>query len=98
MENTDEQKAEYKAQFGAKRQRQIVLIVPMVAAIGVLVFSEGKESVMGISGSTVGVIGLVLFVFGLAFSLLNWRCPSCDKYLGKGLSPKFCPKCGVELS
>jgi len=31
------------------------------------------------------------------FSLYNWRCPACNKYLGKQRSPKYCSKCGVAL-
>jgi DNA polymerase II large subunit len=34
----------------------------------------------------------------LAFSFLNWRCPSCNKYLGKAINPKFCSKCGTQLA
>jgi rRNA maturation endonuclease Nob1 len=33
----------------------------------------------------------------LIFSLFNWRCPSCNKYLGKAINAKFCAKCGVQL-
>jgi predicted RNA-binding Zn-ribbon protein involved in translation (DUF1610 family) len=33
----------------------------------------------------------------LVFSLRNWRCPACNKYLGKGTLPHYCPNCGVEL-
>jgi rubrerythrin len=33
----------------------------------------------------------------LIFSFVNWRCPACTRYLGRGWNPKFCPKCGVQL-
>ena len=32
----------------------------------------------------------------LIFSWQNWRCPACDRYLGK-YPGRFCPKCGVPL-
>jgi hypothetical protein len=45
--------------------------------------------------------GIGLFVAALAailiFTLQNWRCPACRKYLGKGAFPRFCPRCGVAL-
>lgn len=25
-----------------------------------------------------------------------WRCPACDRFLGRG-DPQFCPHCGVQL-
>ncbi len=31
------------------------------------------------------------------FSLANWRCPACGKYLPESWI-KFCSKCGVPLS
>ncbi len=33
----------------------------------------------------------------LVFTFQNWRCPACQKYLGKGGFPRFCPHCGVAL-
>jgi rubrerythrin len=45
----------------------------------------------------IGPVIVALVVGALVFSLKNWRCPACDKYLGKGISPSFCPKCGVAL-
>lgn len=63
-----------------------------------LVSSEGKDAVLGIPLAVVGPAAVVLILGGLGFSLYNWRCPACNKYLGKAMSPKFCAKCGVELS
>ena len=44
---------------------------------------------------------LIYFIAALQrailFSLYNWRCPACSKYLGKQRSPKYCSKCGVAL-
>jgi hypothetical protein len=34
---------------------------------------------------------------GLAVSIINWRCPSCNKYLGRSMGPKVCRKCGAKL-
>lgn len=40
---------------------------------------------------------VVLVISALAFSLWNWRCPACNRYLGKGARPRFCAKCGAPL-
>jgi rubrerythrin len=57
------------------------------------------------SGTTLGGVPLSLalpFAFVViagfvAFAFTNWRCPACNKYLGKTFNPSFCPKCGVAL-
>lgn len=33
----------------------------------------------------------------LVFTIFNWRGPSCNTYLGKGINPKYCSRCGIEL-
>lgn len=44
------------------------------------------------------LIVFMIFAFGvLIVSLINWRCPACRKYLGRGFPPTYCPKCGVQL-
>jgi hypothetical protein len=45
---------------------------------------------------TVGVfMAIVLGV--VIFSLTNWRCPECNRYLGKTFNPSFCAGCGTQL-
>jgi len=39
----------------------------------------------------------VLVAAAVIFSFANWRCPACNGYLGRGINPKFCSKCGTEL-
>ena len=33
----------------------------------------------------------------ILFHLWNWRCPSCQRYLGNWLFPRLCGRCGVPL-
>ena len=97
MEYTQEQKAHFKEQFAVRRKRQLMLAIPLVALILLITLSErGSRDVFGVPHQTIG-IGFFLFVAcALLFSFRNWRCPACDKYLGKGI-PRYCPRCGVEL-
>ena len=100
MEYTEEQKAAFKEEFALRRRRQIYVAVPLVAlglAFAFLVDEKAGTAPLGLPAGAVGpaFFGLVLAV--LVFSWRNWRCPACDRYLGKGMSPKFCPGCGAEL-
>jgi hypothetical protein len=100
MEHTEVQKASFKQEFAARRKRQIILAVPLVAiVIGVAVLGDERNggAVLGMPAAVVAPAFLVLVGGAIAFSFRNWRCPACDKYLGKGISPRFCPNCGVAL-
>ena len=99
MEYTEDQKAEFKREFAVRRKRQFMLAVPLVAIVLVVTLAgerRGSGDIFGIPRQTFGVGFFLLVAGGLLFSLRNWRCPACDKYLGKG-SPHFCPRCGVQL-
>jgi hypothetical protein len=99
MEHTEQQEAEFRQQFSIRRKRQIILAIPLVALmVGFAVLTdEGSGTIAGLPPSVAGP-GLIVLVAGaVVFSLKNWRCPACDRYLGKGMSPRFCPKCGVAL-
>src|SRR5262245_20854342 len=96
---THEQEAGFKQQFAMRRKRQVILAIPLVLAI-VGVVAAGDSLDRGLFGLPPAVLtgGFLLLVAGaLIFSFRNWRCPACDRYLGKHLGPSFCAKCGVRL-
>lgn len=94
---SETQKQEHKRVFAERRRRQIILIVPLVLVVVAIRFAK-HGNFLGLPESA-AVAGFLLFIAGaLAFSFYNWRCPACDAYLGKEISPNFCVKCGAELS
>lgn len=99
MPYTGEQEAEFKRQFAVRRRRQFILAVPVFAAFILVVFvrHSDQQELLGLPAATWGVAFMVLVAGALMFSLRNWRCPACDRYLGRQRNPKFCPKCGVAL-
>jgi len=96
---THAQQEEFQRQFGLRRRRQLLLAIPFIPIlIGVLVIREsGNGAVFGVPAEVWGPAFFLFAIGALLFSLWNWRCPACQKYLGKGISPRFCPKCGVAL-
>lgn len=91
-----------KAKFKARFIRQIIVAILLLPAIFVFVFVEKEQGValqqyLGLESAALlyGAVGLV--AVGLAFTLWNWRCPACNKYLKKEIYPKHCSGCGVEL-
>lgn len=100
MEYTEQQKATFKEQFKARRKRQLILAVPLVALFLSFAFLTDEKNNIAIPGVPREVIPPLLFavvIGALVFSLRNWRCPACNTYLGKGIGPRFCRKCGVAL-
>jgi amino acid transporter len=90
--------AEIIAEFKEKRTPQIMAIGPIILAfIGLLSVENNPTGIFGLPPITVLVGAFAVIIAVLVFSFLNWRCPSCNKYLGKAINPKFCSKCGVQL-
>jgi hypothetical protein len=86
-------------EFRRRRVRQLVAVVPFVAALIPLLMLEdaGPEGLFGIPAVAVAAVCGAVLIAGLIFSLVNWRCPACKGYLGKAISPRFCQKCGARL-
>src|SRR5262245_64179170 len=99
MPRTPSQQEEIQQLFALRRRRQILLAIPLIPIfIAVLVIRDQADTaVFGVPSVVWGPAFLALAVGALLFSLWNWRCPACEKYLGKSISPRFCPKCGVSL-
>jgi len=88
------------AAFKRRRRRQLALLVPVLLAfvcIVALAQIEG-DTIFGLPTVLIFAICLVVIVVGVIFSFFNWRCPACNSYLGRSLSPKFCWNCGVPLT
>ena len=99
MEHTEEQKAQVRTLFAIRRRRQLLLSLPLFVLIMGFAFLENGETgaIFGIPASMT-IPGILAVVVGaILFSLYNWRCPACNKYLGKQRSPQYCSKCGVAL-
>lgn len=100
MEYTERGKLSIKTEFAARRRNQIVVSIPLIAMIVLLVLSGDNpdQVILGMPATVWAPAFVILFTGGIGFSLFNWRCPACKKYLGKSINPKFCSKCGAALS
>ncbi len=95
---TSQQQQEIKEQFVARRKRQWVVAALFIPVFVLLVMSgEGKRAVFGIEVEALMPLVGIVVIGAVVFSLRNWRCPACNRYLGKNANPSFCLKCGVAL-
>ena len=97
---SEPRKREIQEEFKRRRGRQIALAIPLVPLILLRPWlrTHPPESMPWIGPIVGDAALLVCIVAALVFSLMNWRCPSCNGYLGRSISPRFCSKCGVQLT
>lgn len=85
------------AAFKQRRTRQYLTLVPTLAALLPIVFLD-LESELSNKHLVMAGLSVAVLVGTVVFSRYNWRCPSCNGYLGRSITHKFCPKCGVQLA
>lgn len=93
MEPNTESKPEIIAEFNRRRIRQVIAVIPVVSIMFPALTTADSDSPNQILLWIFYVVG-ILFI---AFTIKNWRCPSCNGWLGRGIGPNFCRKCGVRL-
>ncbi len=99
MDYTEVQLAGFRADFARRRKNQWIVSIPIGAILLGFIFTQdrGANTIFGLSAPVGGPIVLASVLGVLLYSLRNWRCPACDRYLGRSLNPRFCPHCGVAL-
>jgi len=100
MDYTEDQKARLRSEFAVRRRRQLFLSIPLAVfmiVILIMLDDKSKAPILGLPPSVVVVVFAVVMIAGIGFSLVNWRCPACRRYLGKHINPSFCHRCGAPL-
>ncbi len=98
MNYTQNQLSAFKDRFSNIRKNQIIVSVPLVGVLLVFLFARSGP-ILGIPESIYYPVFIFVILAGVVFSLFNWRCPACRRYLGRrSLSPKFCGHCGIPLA
>ncbi len=83
-----------------RRQKKQWMTLPFAMLAMILLVSVDEQSGLGLGGlpaMPLSIAAIVLILGVMAFSLKNWRCPTCNAYLGRGMAPRYCRKCGVQL-
>ena len=90
-EQTD---SEIAKRYTIIKNKQLIAIVLAVCLMIVLsVMAKRPDLFLGISGSTCFKIEVFVILLFVNFTALNWKCPSCKKYLGHDIGKKNCRKC-----
>ena len=84
--------------FALCKGRQLLAIAATLVLLLFLVLLHKHPDLVGeFSKDTIFAAQIVLIAAFIGFSALNWRCPSCKKYLGNDINRRVCKHCGTRL-
>jgi protein-S-isoprenylcysteine O-methyltransferase Ste14 len=85
--------------FAKRKKIQYLLTIPLALVIIFFVINRINPdfAIGSLTNDTMSIIILVLIIAAILVSLINWRCPNCNKYLGSIFGQKQCPSCGKKL-
>ena len=85
--------------YASIRKRQIVVTLPVwIFTMAAFMFQDSESGyLLGVTPFVWGPAVVVVFGAFVYWTVKNWRCPSCVKYLGRGMNPRHCPNCGQQL-
>jgi hypothetical protein len=94
--------------FKKRKKRQIIITIPaVIVMILVAILATNPEYkdiqltsdllILGVPSTILAFISAVIILACVVASFFNWRCPACNSYLGKSVSPRFCAVCGVKF-
>jgi rRNA maturation endonuclease Nob1 len=88
-----------KEEFAKRKKRQYILSAPIILFLvaAMLVSKHSEIKMFGLSNGIIVGLAFALVLVFVIYTIRNWRCPACEKYLGRSISIDFCPKCGVKL-
>ncbi len=90
--------SQIKRDFSLRQSRQLLAIAVTLLVIVILAVVHKRHDLFGeFSKSTIFGLQLVVIAAFAGFTAVNWRCPSCNKYLGPDISRRVCKKCGTRL-
>jgi hypothetical protein len=84
--------------FGLRQSRQFLAIAATLLLLLFLTLLYKRSDLFGeFSKNTIFAAQIVLIGAFIGFSAFNWRCPSCNKYLGSNINRRICKQCGTRL-
>jgi heme A synthase len=96
MEKKDN--AQIKSQFWKRQGRQLLAIAIALFLIILMAVVYKRHDLFGeYSGKALVVAQLVVLIVFIGFTAVNWRCPACNKYLGKDINKRICRHCKARL-
>jgi hypothetical protein len=96
MQKNDDQ--HITREFWQRQGRQILALAAALFLVILLAVVYKRHDLFGeYSKDTLVAAQLVVMSAFIGFTAINWRCPSCNKYLGKDINKRACRHCKTRL-
>ncbi|UCH81324.1 MAG: hypothetical protein JSW20_01610 [Nitrospiraceae bacterium] len=87
-----------KREFWQRQGRQILAIAVALFLIILMAVVYKRQDLFGeYSKNTLVSAQLAVITAFICFTVFNWRCPACKKYLGKDIHKHLCRHCKTRL-
>jgi len=84
--------------FRLRQTRQFLAIAVTLVLLLLFTMIYKRVDLFGeVSKNTIFAAQVVTIAAFIGFSSVNWRCPSCNKYLGSNINRHTCKRCGTRL-
>jgi hypothetical protein len=84
--------------FGVRRARQFLAIGVALFLVLFLAMLHKYPAILGeFSRNTLFGAQVIVVAAFIGFTSFNWRCPSCNTFLGNDISRRICRKCKRKL-
>jgi hypothetical protein len=84
--------------FRALQSRQYLAIGLTLVLLLLLILLYSRSDLFGTISKNIIFGGqLIVIAVFIIFSAMNWRCPSCRKYLGSDIGRRICKHCRARL-
>ncbi|NWF99093.1 MAG: hypothetical protein HXY52_09225 [Nitrospirae bacterium] len=85
-------------EFRIKKNRQYLAIAITLLLLVVCILVYKRSDIFGVvSKNAILSAQLIIIALFIIFSIINWRCPFCNRYLGHDINRQRCSKCGKRL-
>ncbi len=84
--------------FHTRQNRQILAIAAALFLVLLTAVVHKRPDLFGVFTKNLlfGIQAVIIGAF-IGFSAVNWRCPSCNKFLGRDVHQDACRRCGARL-
>jgi len=90
--------AQIRKEFRQRQSRQLLSIAVSLLLMLLLALLQKRPDLFGeLPKNAVSGLQIIVIAAFIAFSVSNWKCPACNKYLGPDINKHLCKKCGTRL-
>lgn len=84
-------------EFEKRKKKQLIVLLTCIPVVLLYLLQTSSKRLPFIGDGGIAIASFLFFVGVFVFTLLNWRCPNCNSFLGKRFLMQKCDRCGARL-